>query len=94
MSEHEAGQDQSGQDETTRERPGLWAAGSHPVNIGHLVMGLTFLGMVAAWALWTGDVVEEDDLGWLLPVPWVIAGAVGLLATTLNEAASRERWER
>ena len=84
MSEHE----------TTDPRPGLWAAGSHAVNIGHLVMGLAFLGMVGIWALWTGGVVDEDDLHWLLPVPWVVAGAAGLVATTVSGAARRERWER
>lgn len=78
----------------TSERPGIWAAGSHPVNIGQLVMGLAFLGLVGIWALWAGEVVDEDDLHWLLPVPWVVAGAAGLLATTLNGAARRERWER
>ena len=31
-------------EEQEQERPGLWAAGSHRVNIGHLVMGLAFLG--------------------------------------------------
>ena len=90
MSEHEHTTEQT----TEQARPGLWAAGSHAVNIGHLVMGLAFLGMVGIWALWTGDVVDEDDLGWLLPVPWVIGGGAGLLATALNGAARRERWER
>ena len=87
MSEHE-------NDLTSSERPGLWAAGSHPVNIGQLVMGLAFLGMVGIWALWTGGAVDGDDLHWLLPVPWVVAGAAGLVATTISGAARRERWER
>ena len=25
----------------------------HPINIGHLVMGLAFLGLVAIWGLWS-----------------------------------------
>jgi hypothetical protein len=53
----------------------------HPVNVGQLVMGVAFLGLVAVWALIQGDVVGGDDVRWLLPVPWVLAGLAGLLAT-------------
>jgi hypothetical protein len=67
------------------ERP----SGRHPVNVGHLVMGLAFLGLVGVWALVQGDVVGGRDVRWLLPVPWVLAGIAGLLATTLS---SRDRW--
>ena len=49
-------------------------SGRHPVNIGHLVMGLAFVGIVGVWALIQGDVVQGDDIRWLLPVPWVVAG--------------------
>ncbi len=56
----------------------------HPVNIGHLVMGIAFLGLVGIWALIQSDVVDGDDIRWLLPVPWVLAGVAGLLATTLS----------
>lgn len=55
----------------------------HPVNIGHLVMGLAFAGLLGVWALIVGDVVDGDDIRWLLPLPWVFAGAIGLLAVTL-----------
>jgi len=55
----------------------------HPLNIGHLVMGLAFLGLVAIWALVVTDVVADDDVRWLLPVPWVLAGGAGLVATAL-----------
>lgn len=54
----------------------------HPVNIGQLVMGVAFLGLVAIWALIEGGVVGSDDVRWLLPVPWVFAGLAGLLAAT------------
>jgi hypothetical protein len=64
--------------ETTR--PGF-ARGMHPVNVGHLVMGVAFLGMVIIWALIESGTVESSDLRWLLPIPWVAAGAVGLIAT-------------
>lgn len=63
-------------------------SGRHPVNIGHLVMGIAFAGLVAIWAVVTGDVVEDEDARWLMPAPWVLAGAVGLVAATL---ASRRR---
>jgi hypothetical protein len=64
-------------------------SGRHPVNVGHLVMGLAFLGLVGVWALIQGDVVQGDDIRWLLPVPWVIAGIAGLLATTLSSRSRR-----
>lgn len=52
--------------------------GRHPVNIGHLVMGLVFLTFVGAWGLVQTDVVTGDDMHWLLPIPWVVGGAVGV----------------
>jgi hypothetical protein len=64
-------------------------SGRHPVNIGHLVMGLAFVGLVGVWALIQGDAVDGSDIRWLLPVPWVLAGIAGLLATTLT---GRDRW--
>ena len=69
--------------------PDAELSGRHPVNIGHLVMGLAFVGLVGVWALIQGDVVEGDDIRWLLPVPWVIAGIAGLLATTLTGRSRR-----
>jgi hypothetical protein len=57
--------------------------GRHPVNIGHLVMGIAFLGLVGIWALVQSDVVNNGDIRWLLPIPWVFAGVAGLLTTTL-----------
>jgi len=71
--------------ETIESRP----TGRHVVNIGHLVMGIAFLGIVGAWALIQGDVVSGADVRWLLPVPWVLAGLAGLLATALS---SGRRW--
>ena len=71
------------------DRPTDRPSGRHPVNIGHLVMGIAFLGLVVVWALIQGDVVDHHDIRWLLPVPWVLAGIAGLLATTLT---SRDRW--
>lgn len=58
-------------------------SGRHPVNIGHLVMGLAFASFVVIWALLQADVVGDGDLRWLAPVPWLVGGAVGLAAVTL-----------
>jgi hypothetical protein len=63
--------------------------GRHPVNVGHLVMGIAFLGLVGIWALIVGDVVASEDVRWLLPVPWVLAGLAGLLAIGLSGS---RRW--
>jgi hypothetical protein len=62
--------------ETQPTRRGGW----HSVSIGHLVMGLVFLTFVGIWGLVESDSVEWHDLRWLLPLPWLIAGAAGLLA--------------
>ncbi len=62
---------------------------SHPINTGHLVMGIAFAGLVAVWALITGGVVDDDAIRWLLPIPWVAAGAIGLAAATLGSLRSR-----
>jgi hypothetical protein len=59
-------------------------SGRHPVNVGHLVMGLAFLGIIAVWALIEADTVSGRDIRWLLPLPWVLAGVGGLLAVTLT----------
>ena len=61
-------------------------SGRHPVNIGHLVMGLALLGLVVVWALVQGDVVTGDEIRWLLPVPWVLAGVAGLTASAVTGA--------
>lgn len=64
------------------------ATGRHPVDIGHLVMGIAFLGLVGVWALYETGIVETTDLNWFLPVPWLAAGAAGLVALAV---ASRRR---
>lgn len=56
-------------------------SGRHPVNVGQLVMGVAFAGMVLVWALVQGDVVDSTELRWLMPIPWLAAGAAGLAAT-------------
>ena len=79
-------------EQTDEQQPTIWEAGRHPVNTGQLVMGLAFLGLVAVWALWTTDAVDGGDVRWLLPLPFVLAGAAGLVASTVSGAARRDRW--
>lgn len=59
-------------------------SGRHPVNVGHLVMGVAFLGLATMWALVTSDAVELENARWLLPLPWLVAGAAGLVATVVR----------
>ncbi len=59
------------------------------VNVGHLVMGTAFVGLVIVWALISSDTVELVDAHWLLPLPWLVAGVVGLAATVLRNVGRR-----
>jgi hypothetical protein len=59
-------------------------SGRHQISIGHLVMGIAFLGIVGVWALVQTDTVTGQDIRWLLPIPWVVAGVVGLAATAIT----------
>ena len=65
---------------SSEERP----RGVHQLNIGHLVMGVALLGIVGVWALAESDTVRGDDIHWLMPIPWVVAGVVGLVATAIT----------
>ena len=69
------------------------AGGRHPVNTGHLVMGLAFLGLCAVWLSVESGAVSTDDVSWLLPLPWVFAGAAGLIALALAGRRSGRRDE-
>ena len=64
-------------------------SGRHPVNVGHLVMGIAFLGLVGVWALIQSGIVDHADVRWLLPGPRVLAGLGGLLALALSGS---RRW--
>jgi hypothetical protein len=70
--------------------PRGYAAGLHPINVGHLVMGVAFLGLFVIWALIESGAAEASDLRWLLPIPWVAAGAAGLIATAPRLRGSRD----
>jgi hypothetical protein len=65
-------------------------AGTHPVNVLHLVMGVAFLGLVAIWALVESSAASASDLRWLLPLPWVLAGAAGLVAAAPRMRGARD----
>jgi hypothetical protein len=67
------------------ERP----SGRHPVNITQLVMAVAFAGLLLVWGLYQLDVVDRDDFRWLLPIPWLAAGAAGLAATLLPSRRDR-----
>ncbi|KRF35347.1 hypothetical protein [Nocardioides sp. Soil805] len=58
--------------------------GRHPVSVGHLVMGVAFLGLTAIWLLFESGAIGSDDLRWLMPLPWLAAGVAGLLAVVLT----------
>ena len=99
VTDHEAGSTMDSTDSTTtydateglvpEPAPAEPPSGRHPVNIGHLVMGLAFAGLVVIWALIEGDVIADSDIRWLLPIPWVLAGTAGLLAVTLGNRRRR-----
>ena len=61
----------------------------HPVHIGHLVMGLAFLCIVGAWGLVETGAVSGHDIRWLLPIPWLVAGAAGLAAVAISSLRKR-----
>ena len=65
---------------TDETRPG----GRHQTNIGHLVMGVAFVCIVGVWGLIQTDTVTGHDIRWLMPIPWVVAGVVGLVATAIT----------
>jgi hypothetical protein len=68
--------------------------GRHPVDIAHLVMGVAFAGMTLVWALVVSDVVGDDDIRWLLPVPWVLAGVAGLVGLVVSDRRRTGRQQR
>lgn len=71
-------------EQRVRHTPPRPASGRHPVNVGHLVMGVAFLGLATVWLLVETETVALAESRWLLPLPWLAAGAAGLLATVLR----------
>ncbi|CAN5704643.1 hypothetical protein BH11ACT8_BH11ACT8_19070 [soil metagenome] len=70
------------------------AGGRHPVVVGHLVMGVAFLGMIVVWALVASDAVQGGDIRFLLPAPWVLAGIAGLVALATSDRRRHQRRTR
>jgi hypothetical protein len=64
-------------------------SGRHPVNVGHLVMGVAFLGLATIWLLLETTAIGDEDLRWFLPLPWLAAGLAGLLAVALTGRRSK-----
>lgn len=64
-------------------------SGRHPVNVGHLVMGVAFLGLATIWLLFETTAIGDEDLRWFLPLPWLAAGLAGLLAVALTGRRSK-----
>lgn len=58
---------------------------SHRVNVGHLVMGVAFLGLTTIWALNVSGTVTGDGTRFLFPLPWVAAGIAGLVASLISK---------
>lgn len=56
----------------------------HPVHVGHLIMGLLFAAFVVLWALVETDIVDQHGLRWLIPLPFLAAGLIGLGAAALG----------
>lgn len=82
---------------STTSNPAARRTGRHPVSIGHLVMGVAFLGMVLTWGLYESDLVSGDELRWLAPLPWLAAGLAGLAAVTFSSrrrGPAGETWQQ
>ncbi|GAA3545311.1 hypothetical protein [Nocardioides daeguensis] len=68
--------------------------GWHRVNTGHLVMGVAFTGLLIVWALVVSDTVQVEEDGWIMGLPWLAAGAAGLIASVLRGRRPDETWEQ
>lgn len=65
-------------------RPDRGHRGLHELHITHLVMGIAFAGIALVWLLSVLDVVPDADLRLLVPLPFLFAGGLGLLALVLS----------
>jgi len=59
-------------------------SGFHPVTVGHLVMGLIFLCVAVLWVVLQAGGIQLDDLRWAIPFPFLVAGAIGLIAAAIT----------
>ncbi|GGD23693.1 hypothetical protein [Nocardioides daphniae] len=76
--------------DAARTAPQATRGGLHPVNLTHLIMGTVLAAFAGIWVAIEVASLPVDDLRWVLPVPWLLAGSAGLLAATLG----RRRRER
>jgi hypothetical protein len=51
---------------------------------------VAFLGLFINWSLIQSGALDSGDLRWLLPIPWVAAGAAGLIATAPRLRGNRD----
>ena len=65
----------------------------HPLNVGHLVVGLVFLGIAGSWLLRETGVIDLDEVQWLLPLTLVVAGVIGLVAFAAKGVSERRNGE-
>jgi hypothetical protein len=64
---------------------------THPLNVTYLVVGLVFLGIAGTWALRSAGLANTREMGWLIPLMLVSAGAVGLLGSTAKSLRRTRR---
>ena len=50
----------------------------HPVRVVHLVFGLLLVAFLTLWAMVETDAIDQGELHWLIPVPFLVLGAAGL----------------
>ncbi len=74
--------------------PAASAGWRHPVDVGHLVMGVAFLLLACVWMLVASEAVEGREVRWLLPVPWIAAGVAGIVASVAKARRSSASMER
>lgn len=65
--------------------------GFHPVTVGHLVMGLIFLCVVVLWIVLQSGGIDLHDLRWAIPFPFLVAGAIGLVAAAITARRQHSR---
>jgi hypothetical protein len=74
----------SAYEQETHHEPVPSESGWHRINIGHLVMGVAFVGLTVVWVLVVlTEAVDITEHGWVMGLPWLVAGAVGLVASAV-----------
>ncbi len=76
--------------DNTHDLSSASSTGRHPVETGYLVMGIAFLSFTAVWGGYQLGWWDSHSMRFLMPVPWVLGGAIGLIALAIS---SRRRTE-